>query len=309
MASWMKINIKLQSPDHIEETCGILAIHDIEEIEIIDPTENLRFLNEGEEHNWDYAEDDILYAKGPIGVRFFLSKEEADAKMPAVAEALQAIEGVTIEQDLVEDDWSEAWKQHYKPFKVGESIIIRPFWEDYDAKEGEIVFTIDPGHVFGTGQHQSTSLCICLLEKHLQKGDAAFDIGCGSGILATIGLLLGASHTTAIDIDPAAIKMTNINAELNHIDKSKIKTYVLNPLRDPMEGCYDLVVANIVADVIIPLSPLVAKVIKVGSKFICGGIIDDREEEVTQALQGAGFDILEITKKDNWLAYASVFRG
>jgi ribosomal protein L11 methyltransferase len=219
----------------------------------------------------------------------------------------------------VEDDWTDAWREHYKPFKIGKRIVVRPFWEEYNphdnqAYDEEIVFTIDPGHVFGTGQHQSTSLCINLLDKHLQKGDKILDIGCGSGILAIIALLLGAAHATAVDIDPAAAKMTITNAELNDIPKEKITAFNGNIFDEGESsyGTYDIVVANIVADVIIKLAPLAAKMLTtngrfieggINGRFITGGIVEERKEEVAEALAQAGFSIGETLIQDGWVAF------
>jgi ribosomal protein L11 methyltransferase len=171
--------------------------------------------------------------------------------------------------------------------------------------DGEIVFTIDPGHVFGTGQHVSTALCINLLDKHVKNGDKLLDIGCGSGILAIIALLLGAGRADAIDIDPAAAKIALTNASLNNIPQEKITAYHGNILDDGqiLRGTYDIATANIVADVIIKLAPIVIKKLSPNGRFIAGGIIDDRKDEAEAALSQAGFKIEETLTQDGWVVF------
>ncbi|MCL2753810.1 MAG: 50S ribosomal protein L11 methyltransferase [Defluviitaleaceae bacterium] len=311
---WTKVKIECEA-SNIEIICGILLAHGIEGVEIIDPQENLRFLNEGEIYNWDYVEDELLEQNtdAPTQIQFFLPVCDAPLNKSLQGISIALGELGKLSMEVVEDDWSEKWLEFYKPFKVGKSIVVRPFWEEYAPKDDEVIFTIDPGHVFGTGQHQSTSLCIQLLEKHIGCGEKMLDIGCGSGILSIISLLLGANHATAVDIDPQATKMTLINAEHNNIPPHRIDTLCGNVLADEgfvhrlSHASYHLITANIVADVIIKLAPIVAKLLVQEGKFIVGGIIDDRAGEVAEALQAAGFKIIETMTRDNWVAYASIF--
>ncbi|MCL2576075.1 MAG: 50S ribosomal protein L11 methyltransferase [Defluviitaleaceae bacterium] len=309
---WIKAAIKTE-PKNIEIVCAILLNHGIEGVEIIDPQENMRFLNEDEAQNWDYIDEDLL-AKDLddfATVQFFMPADDTtgDHRSPLQGLRLDLKDFGELSAQTVEDDWSDAWLQYYKPFKIGKKIVVRPHWEEYLANDGEIVFTIDPGHVFGTGQHQSTALCIRLLDKHVEGGENLLDIGCGSGILSIISLLLGASCATAIDIDPQAVKMTGTNADLNSVTPERLQALTGNILLDNnfyekivQNAPYQIITANIVADIIIALAPIAAKLIAINGKFIVGGIIDDREEEVKSALQAAGFAIDEIMTQDNWVA-------
>jgi ribosomal protein L11 methyltransferase len=286
----------------------------IEGVEIVDEYENMRFI---EEHpsNWDYVEDGLLNAtaqKGIAVVKFYLP-EDAKADMPSIREALANFghTGFT----LIEDDWSDAWRAHYKPFGLGKNIVIAPVWEDYSSVGGEIVFKIDPGHVFGTGQHQSTGLCVAALEEHVFPGAAVLDIGCGSGILAIISLLLGAETAVAIDIDPSAAKVCLENARLNNICLDRFKIHTGNILADRAllneisRRKYNIIAANIIADVIIPLAPIAKELLARGGVFIAGGIIKDRKDDVLGALAKAGFKIIKVAVQDEWIAVVATYEA
>ena len=277
----------------------------IEGVEIIDEYENMRFI-EGHPSNWDYVEDGLMAAqKGAATVKFYLPEDACD-KIDDIRQALADFGRADFMQ--VEDDWSEAWKQHYKPFKISEKVVVVPAWEDYMPSDSEIVFKIEPGHVFGTGQHQSTALCAAALERYVFKGSTVLDIGCGSGILSIISLLLGAKTATAIDIDPSAEKVCLENARLNNVPPDSFKVQTGNILADKallqdISQCkYDVVVANIIADVIIPLAPVVKGLLSRGGVFITGGIIKDRCDDVIAALTENDFDVKDVTTRDVWVS-------
>lgn len=303
---WNKGKIEVSS-ENADIAAARLLDFGIEGVEIIDEYENMKFI-EGHPSNWDYVEDALLEAeaqKGVATVNFYLP-EDAGGCIDDIREALAGFGQVDFA--LVEDDWSEAWKAHYKPFKLGKNIVIAPAWEDYAPGGGEIVFKIDPGHVFGTGQHQSTALCVAALETYVAAGTAVLDIGCGSGILSIISLLLGAKTAHAIDIDPSAAKVCIENARLNGIvdDSFVVRTGNIladkAPLQD-ISGCkYDVIVANIIADVIIPLAPVVKWLLADGGVFISSGIIKDRRDEVLSALAQSGFNVKETAAQDEWVA-------
>ena len=218
-------------------------------------------------------------------------------------------------KNIKEDDWANNWKKYFKPFAVGDKIVIRPSWEEYNDDGNKTVLKIDPGHVFGTGTHETTQLCIELIENYLKKDDMVLDIGCGSGILSIASLLLGAKYADAVDIDPNAIDIAYTNAGMNDIGRETYDVVSGNILEDEdlnekySGKKYDVVEANIVADVIIALTDKIPQYIKDGGVFISSGIIVERLDDVLEALKGHGFEVLEVKKKKGWSAIASRYNG
>lgn len=228
----------------------------------------------------------------------------------------------TIEVSETEDkDWINNWKEFFKPFRVDDTIVIKPTWETLEEQnEGDIVIDIDPGVAFGTGSHETTKLCILNIKKYLSQGDKVLDVGCGSGILSIISLKLGANQVAATDIDPNAVTAAHENAEVNHIkacdsldeldvNGNQMAIFAGDIISDTdfrvslgVES-YDLVVANILADVIIPLSCVIAQNMKPGAYFISSGIIDMKKEEVRKALLANSFEIVEETKMNDWNSF------
>lgn len=211
-----------------------------------------------------------------------------------------------------EEDWINNWKVFFKPFRLDENIIIKPTWETVeDVKKGDIVVEIDPGTAFGSGSHETTKLCISQLKKYVHKDSEILDVGTGSGILSIIGLKLGASHALATDIDPNAIRATEENFEVNHIKKEQAKVCQVNIL-DEAEAKqfyeqnqgkqYDIIVANILADVIMPLSGLVLPLMKEDGVFITSGIINTMEEPVKAAMEEHGLKVVEVHHMKDWVS-------
>lgn len=213
--------------------------------------------------------------------------------------------------DVTDDeDWINNWKAYFKPFRVTEDIVIKPTWETLDGvKEGDIVVDIDPGTAFGTGSHETTKLVIQGMEEYLHEDSKMLDIGCGSGILSIIGLKLGAALAVGTDIDPVAVEVAKENAVVNHIEEGKFTVVQGNLIDDEALqkevglGAYDVVVANILADVIIPLSEHVQKFMKKDGIFISSGIIDIKKDEVEEALLRNGFEIVKITQMGDWFSF------
>jgi len=211
-----------------------------------------------------------------------------------------------------EEDWENNWKQYFKPIYVGDRLVIKPEWETIPDGDGKIVFNIDPGMTFGSGQHETTRLCVETLDTTVKKGDKVLDLGCGSGILSIIALMLGAGEARAVDIDPNCKKIAYSNAALNGIGKDVYTVLDGNILIDEefkssteKSGPYDIVVANIVADVIIPLASDVRRYLKDGGTFIASGIIEMRIDEVKEAIEKNGFEIQEIKKENDWYCIIS----
>ena len=231
---------------------------------------------------------------------------------PSVREALEnfPMDGVSVsfETEEVEDqDWNEVWKQFYKPFRAGTRLVVKPTWEAYEAQEGDLIIEMDPGMAFGSGTHETTGMCLALLETVVTPGSRVIDVGTGSGILAIGAGLLGATDVLAVDIDPTAVKVAKENIEHNHMEKT-VRPVVGN-LLDGMDDTCDICVANIIADVIISFAAPLLTHIRPGGTFICSGIIREREEDVRTALLSAGYSILRTEHRGEWTAFLSQVPG
>ncbi|MCM1467579.1 MAG: 50S ribosomal protein L11 methyltransferase [Alistipes sp.] len=253
---------------------------------------------------------------GTATVNFYLDVEEDDDTiLGRVAEGLEELraftdvgEGTVTKSQTEDKDWINNWKQYFKPF-VFEGIVIKPTWEEIDdSMQGKIIVNIDPGTAFGTGSHETTQLVISQLDKYVKPGDMLLDVGCGSGILSVIGLMLGAEHAVGTDLDPNAIVAARENAEINNISMDKIEILEGNIIDDKTVKDavgyerYDIVAANILADVLIPLSKIVTEHMKSGGYFITSGIIDTKEEEVVAAFgENPLLEIVEVNRKGEWV--------
>jgi len=204
--------------------------------------------------------------------------------------------------EVKDEDWSQVWKKFYKPFRAGRSLVVKPSWETYDAQPGDKIIEIDPGMAFGTGTHETTGMCLGLLDDYMTPGMRVIDLGTGSGILAIGAALLGAKDVLAIDIDPTAVKVARENVEINHLSDA-IQVMEGN-LLDHVDQVCDLCVANIIADVICMVSQPVRSHITPGGLFICSGI-KEREQDVVNALNAAGYQIMEIRRQGEWVAMIS----
>lgn len=253
--------------------------------------------------------------EGAADISFFLdSQEDHGTLLRQVKEELEGLRLFvdigkgTISQGETEDkDWMNNWKQYFKPFAIGD-ILIKPTWEP-EKQEGDYRCTveIDPGTSFGTGKHETTRLCIQQIQTYMKAGDKVLDVGCGSGILSVICLKLGAGEVVGTDIDPLCITASRDNMEVNHLPERRSRFYQGNLIDDiELQGKvgqgYDIVVANILADVIIPLTPVVPAHLKQGGIYITSGIIDFKEEAVTAAIQAAGLTILEVVHLGEWVS-------
>lgn len=203
--------------------------------------------------------------------------------------------------EIQEQDWESNWKQYFKPTKIGKKLIIVPSWETVEEEENRKQLRIDPGAAFGTGTHATTKLCMELLEDHLKSGDTVLDIGTGSGILSIAALLLDAKSTLGVDIDAVAVRTATENGKENGFIPPRYRMIQGN-LTDCVEGSFDIVIANIVADVIINLAGVVPSFLKSDAKFIMSGIVDIRLEEVKQALSENGFVIEDLREQEGWVA-------
>lgn len=202
-----------------------------------------------------------------------------------------------------EEDWAENWKKYYKPFRVGKHIVVRPVWEAYEPQDGDKIISIDPGMAFGNGTHETTSMCLGLVEDYIKPGYEVLDVGTGSGILAIASVLMGAQSAVGIDLDPVAVRVANENIERNGLSDS-----VHAQVGDLVKGIdtqADVVFANIIADAVIMLSRAIRAHMKPGGVFICSGIILEREQDVLDALAKAGFVVDRIEHRGEWSAIAA----
>lgn len=206
---------------------------------------------------------------------------------------------------LDEEDWAEAWKEYFWPEKITGRIVVKPTWRDYPARPDEIILEIDPGMAFGTGTHATTALCIRQIETHLQPGHTVLDVGTGSGILMIAAAKLGAGAVCGVDNDPVAVTVAEKNLTVNRIERYRLFS---GNLVDAVHERFDVVVANILAEVILVLLPQVASVLKTGGIFICSGIITARRDAVLAGLAENGFSIVEVLEKDGWVAIAARFK-
>lgn len=214
-----------------------------------------------------------------------------------------------IEESQTEDiDWVNNWKQYFHQFYVDDILII-PSWEDVKPEDNDkLVIHIDPGTAFGTGMHETTQLCIRQLRKYVTKDTEILDVGCGSGILGMLALKFGAAHSIGTDLDPCAIDATHENMEVNHIKPEQYDVMIGNIIDDKLVqdkvgyGKYDIVAANILADVLVPLTPVVVNQMKTGGIYITSGIIENKEQTVVDAVIKAGLEVLEVTRQGEWVS-------
>ena len=255
---------------------------------------------------------------GTAKVHFYMEPENCNPEkiMMQVQDIFQEVKQFcnigkgTISLSETEDkDWINNWKTFFKPFRAADNIVIKPTWETYEKEnEDDILIEIDPGIAFGTGSHETTKLCIQALDKYVKKGDSVLDVGCGSGILSIAALKLGAAHATAIDIDEVAVKVAAENMEVNHIPVSQYTLFdgdlITNSFLKVKAGTgHDIVVANILADVIIPLTGVIRPHLKKDGLYITSGIINTKEEEVREALIANGFEILGVEYMKEWCCF------
>lgn len=263
--------------------------------EIIDPDLIQRMPEDVVVHAW--FEPDHRYADRMQALRDRLSQW----RRMELGMELGSLEIET--QDVKEEDWAEVWKRFYKPFHAGRSLVVKPTWETYEAQEGDRIIEIDPGMAFGSGTHETTSMCLAFLEDYMTPGARVIDVGTGSGILAIGAALLGAREVLAIDIDPVAVKVARENVAHNCLE-DRVQCVQGNLLEQRAEQC-DLCVANIIADVICGFAGPLKAHIAPGGLFVCSGIIREREQDVLEALRQAGYELVEERKKGEWVAMIS----
>ena len=320
--NWLALHIETNHTG-LEPVEAMLSALGIDGVVIDDETEFQDFLENNHQY-WDYVDEDLeKEMQGKSRVTFYLqADEEGFAKMGEVRIALenlkktaQACGTLLMTMDSLQDaDWENNWKQYYKPMEIGERLLVIPQWEQEDPKVlkalegGRVPLILEPGLTFGTGSHATTRLCLTALEQAVQGGEKVLDLGCGSGILSIAALKLGAASALAVDIDDKCLDVAYENAAMNGIGRDTYTVKVGDILSDEtlraeIGGGYDVVLANIVADVIIGLGPMVRSLLRENGVFLCSGIIDTRAEEVADKLRQAGLEILDTRSSEGWYAY------
>lgn len=305
---WTEVLIKVD-PQAVEAVTDILYGLGAQGVAIDEPVDVER-LREDELY-WDYIDEKLLENDTEeTKIMAYFSEEETNLpeKIAVIKEKIRNLTefGLSIGSGTVElsnvnqEDWESAWKQYFKPVHVTDRIVVKPEWEEYSPQEGEIVIEIDPGMAFGTGTHETTSMCINQIEKNLKAGDRVIDIGSGSGILSMAAVLLGAEKATGVDLDPVAVRVALENVELNNL-QDKIEILHGN-LTDVIREKADIVVANIMADIILILLEDVREFIKDDGLFISSGIIQEKRAAVEARLLEKNFRIVEVETKGEWCA-------
>ena len=271
--------------------------------------------NQRPEGQWDIIDEAIAQRIGDdVRVTGYFEEDERLADRIAFIEAgLRRLRGMDLGMDLgklealrsdvAEQDWTESWKASFRPFRLGEHIIIKPSWEDVERGPGDHVIEIDPGMAFGTGTHETTGLCVRLVEKYVKPGDRVIDIGTGTGILAIAAAHMGAKPVLATDFDAVAVRVAAENVKINGFEG--VIDLRCGDLLDVVQESGDVVIANIISDVIIGLAAPVRARIVDGGLFICSGISVERHEDVLNALRAADYEVLDDLVEGEWCAMAA----
>ncbi|GAA0856743.1 MULTISPECIES: 50S ribosomal protein L11 methyltransferase [Clostridium] len=302
--TWIEVKV-LTTSEAVEPISGIFYTLDCKGVSIEDPNDIL-----GREQGpltWDFADINVLEHKGEYAVvkGYFSDEDNIDEVVTYVKEKVKEIKdmgfdigrGEVLVEKTHEEDWANNWKKYYKPSKVGEKIVVKPIWEDYEKKDDELVVELDPGMAFGTGDHETTRMCIQALEKYVEKDSTVFDVGTGSGILAIAAAKLGAKKAVGVDLDPVAVESAKENVSYNNLDNIEV---LYGNLVEVIEGKADIVVANIIAEIICILIDDVKRVLKQGGMFITSGIIHERVKMVTDKLEESGFEVIKVNKDGEW---------
>ncbi len=304
---WHEITIKtdnknLERASAIAQMISNLGLYIEDYSTLLEDTENNPTIN--------YIENDLLAKdKTKAIIHVYLNVFENLQQVIESLEGLLVASNIEYELDVLnikEEDWENNWKKYYKPFSVGDKIIIKPEWEEIDNTSNRKILNISPGMAFGTGTHESTRMCLLLLEKFIKDNDSVLDVGCGSGILSIAALLLNAEFADAVDIDPVCVETATKNGQLNGYTKPKYNV-IKGDLLNNIQKKYNIVCANIVADVIKSICPSISNYLENGGVFISSGIIRQKHQEVLDALYSAGFKVIDCLTENEWVAIAAVW--
>ena len=315
--NWAEIAVKTTTPG-IEIVNGFLMAHGVNSVMIEDAADFKNFLEDTTVY-WDYVDEKLMeMTHCDTKVKFYLPDtpqgHETLAQIQSDIARLQDECEIDLGELSIEigykeqEEWETAWQKYYHPIVISNRLVIVPEWEKYDLLPGQKELRLNPGMAFGTGGHNTTRLCLSILDEQMPEGIEILDMGCGSGILSIAALLLGAKKVTAVDIDQLATKIARENADLNGIDPASLDIICGNVLKDEALADslaahpVDMILANIVADVIIGMAPLFLRCLKKGGRLIVSGIITERAEEVLSVLRETGFTVTEQKEDNGWCA-------
>ncbi len=311
LMNWLEITVDAKNGG-VEELSAILEGAGIGGLVIEDESDFESFLESNREY-WDYVDEELRSEKrGLSRVKFYVSDDfEGRALLEEVGKLLSQKDFAAAVVPVRDEDWENNWQKYYKPIEIGEKLLVVPEWEQLPERGERAVLRLNPGLIFGTGSHPTTQMCLKEIEKSASKGAKVLDLGCGSGILAIASLLLGCESAVGCDIDPKAPDTAAANAKLNNINGDRFKVYAGDVLKDEaFRGIigskkYELVCANIVADVILALLSDVPGWLAPDGIFICSGIIEGRQNEVKEAIKNSGLRIIEARHEDDWYCFSA----
>lgn len=315
--NWTKVDI-FTATAGIDMLTSCLMDLGIRGFSIQDAEDFNEFL-ENKDGKWDYIDEDLMgLSNCESCVTVYLPEDSQGVEtLQMIRELLARLKSEDTENiygrlevelsGICEEDWANNWKQYFKPFCVGEKLYIKPSWEEGDCPAGRTILEIDPASSFGTGQHHTTRLCLELMEREISESTRLLDLGCGSGILFIGGMLLGAQTAFAVDIEENASRIAGENAEKNNLPTDKYTIRCGNILTDDelveeIGSGYDVICANIVADVLKAMSPIFPQFLKDNGILIISGIISERKDEVVETVKAHGFEVLDTREKEGWAA-------
>lgn len=294
----------------LEQITGLLLSEGITDTVVTDPHDIEDLMDKKNDYDWDYIDPKVLETEQTVPKITFYLEDDQQGRLRAqeITEKIKSVFPnvrifVTTEDD---SSWKDEWKKYFKPARITDKLTVKPTWHQYLPDENELIIEIDPGMAFGTGTHETTSLCMKLMEKYIKEGDAVLDVGCGSGILSIGAALLGAGEVLAVDIDPEAVEVSKENVAKNGCrDKVSVK---IGNLAEGLDFKADMVLANLMADLVMNLSRHVGKVLRKDGIYISSGILTEKKEQVAAVIEECGFEIKEIREDGMWCAIAAVMK-
>lgn len=304
------------SSEGIDAVSALLTMLGHETFMIEDASVVEELLQKENSYDWDYVDDSVIAQKDAESriVLYLEPEDDTEAVITAIRESVKLLKQqdeagrfgrLEVESSYESDEeWKDKWKEYFKPSRMTDHIVIKPTWEEYEAKEGDMIIEIDPGMAFGTGTHATTRMCVKHLENYIESPeDRVLDLGCGSGILSIAAALLGSEHVYGVDIDPNAVAASAENVEKNGL--SHIVSIAYGDVTEGLGQKADIIAANLMADLIIALTPDIAKHLEGKKIFISSGILEEKLEEVSEAICDNGFEILDVLHEEEWCAIAA----